>query len=89
MIYKGDDTPYAQAAKEKASDSVAALIFSDAEVNDSIMNLITESAIVKTMLNSVESIVSMPDYPINNHTKVEIVRAILGITAKGVGEENT
>ena len=72
MIYQGNDTPYAKAmaAKEKASDSVGALIYTDAEIKG-LIECNTLLAKAQTLLYAIHE-VSTAFYLSSDH-KVKLV----------------
>ena len=81
MIYQGSDTPYYKAmAKEKASDSVGALIYTDAEIKG-LIECNTLLAKAQTLLYAIHEI-STAYYLPDNH-KVNLVKKL----SEGGGED--
>ena len=74
-VFKGDETPYAQAQK-KASESVAALITSDAQINKSIEDYITLAVELQTIIRDISKIVDA--YYIEDKCKVRLIEDIIG-----------
>ena len=71
MIYQGNDTPYAKAmAKKEASDSVGALIYSDAEIKG-LIECNTLLAKAQTLLYAIHEISTA--YFLSSDHKVKLV----------------
>ena len=74
MIFQGNDTPYAKAmAKKEASDSVGALIYTDAEIKG-LIECNTLLAKAQTLLYAIHE-VSTAYYLPDNH-KVNLVKKL-------------
>lgn len=75
-VFKGDETPYAQKCKEKASASVAALVTSDAQINKSIEDYIVFSTQLQATVQAISKVVSA--YYIEDNCKVRLIEDIIG-----------
>lgn len=83
MIYQGSDTPYAKAmAKEKASDSVGALIYTDAEIKG-LIECNTLLAKAQTLLYAIHEISTA--YFLSSDHKVKLVARL----SEGGGDGET
>lgn len=74
-VYRGEDTPYAQAQKN-ASASAATLITSDAQINKSIEDYITLAVELQTVVRDISKIVDA--YYIEDKCKVRLIEDIIG-----------
>lgn len=71
MIYQGSETPYAKAmAKKEASDSVGALIYTDAEIKG-LIECNTLLAKAQTLLYAIHEISTA--YYLSSDNKVKLV----------------
>ena len=71
MIYQGNETPYAKAmAKKEASDSVGALIYSDAEIKG-LIECNTLLAKAQTLLYAIHEVSTA--YYLSSDHKVKLV----------------
>lgn len=75
-IFKGDETPYFQKQKEKASESAATLITSDAQINKSIEDYITLAVELQTIIRDISKIADA--YYIEDNCKVRLIEDIIG-----------
>ena len=75
MIYQNENTPYAQAmAKKEASDSVGALMNSDAVIK-TLEDYITSATAAQTLLSVI--FVISNDYSASSDVKVRLVKEII------------
>lgn len=78
MIFTGADTPYAQKSKEKVSDkaNVGALLCSDTQINDSLVDIITTATRTQTYLEIIKSVCKTDD--VDAESAVALINSIVG-----------
>ena len=77
-VFTGSETPYAQAigAKKKAPDSVRENIMSDADINKSISDCITDFAEYATIIRMARRV--MKSEELTDTQKYSVVKSMIG-----------
>lgn len=74
-IYKGDQTPYAQAQKEKAPESAATLIMSGAEMNRTVEDYIVIAVNLQAITRVIGKVADA--YYMEDKVKIRFIEDIL------------
>ena len=76
-VFKGDETPYAQKQKEKASVSAATLIMSDAELNRTIEDYIVIATRLQALTDAIRKITDA--YYVEPQQKIRLIEDLLEV----------
>lgn len=76
-VFKGDETPYAQKQKEKASESAATLIMSDAELNRTIEDYIVIATQLQALTGAIRKITDA--YYVEPQQKIRLIEDLLEV----------
>ena len=74
-VFKGEETPYAQKCKEKASVSAATLITSDAYINKPFINYVISETHLQAVTQMIRKITDA--YYIEDGAKIRLIEELL------------
>lgn len=74
-VFKGDETPYAQKQKEKASESAATLIISDAKINKPFIDYVISESHMQAVTQMIRKITDA--YYIEPEQKIRLIAELL------------
>lgn len=74
-VFKGDETPYAQKQKEKASESAATLITSDAKINKPFIDYVISESHMQAVTQMIRKITDA--YYLEDGAKVRLIEDLL------------